>query len=47
MPAHSGTCVPSELTVSKDGRYLFYLVNKEGASSRGFTGEGELGPEKP
>ncbi len=42
----SGTCVPSELTVSKDGRYLFYLVNKEGASSRGFTGEGELGPEK-
>lgn len=42
----TGTCIPSELLVSRDGRYLFYMVNKEGKSSRGFVGGGEVGPEK-
>ena len=41
-----GSCVPSELTISKDGRYLFYMVNKEGKSSRGFDENGNVGPEK-
>lgn len=41
-----GACIPSELSVSKDGRYLFYVVNKEGKSSRGFTDAGEVGPKK-
>ena len=39
-------CIPSELLVSKDGCYLFYAVNKEGKSSRGFTDAGEVGPKK-
>ena len=42
----SGSCVPSELTITKDGRYLFYMVNKEGKSSRGFDENGNVGPEK-
>ena len=41
-PVGPKTCVPSELAVSKDGRYLYYVVNREGKARPAFTETGDV-----
>lgn len=43
------SCTPTELAVSKDGRYLYYLVNKEGKTGQEYSDTGDAGSptEKP
>lgn len=37
------SCTPTELAMTKDGRYLYYLVNKEGKTGQEFSDTGDAG----